>query len=123
MKVYVTKWVLARGILHVQVIGRPFQINQSEATFVHVKVNGWRRGFPLKIGKDCFLSLKDAEGDAYGRFERDYEKKLRELGRAKSAWLKVQSGKGPVVHRSPTVLSKCHAFKSGVSSFLGPGTD
>lgn len=116
---YVTKWVIARGILHVEGT-RPAKHHHRMQTFhTRVDVPGWRSSYPLRVGSEAFLSLKDAEEDARERFARHLKKMQREYAYAKRAQQLVQAGKGPVIHHAPLHVKHCHAFSSRISSFLG----
>lgn len=114
MKYYVTKWVIARGILHVEG-SKPYTIRGSASKFVHARVEGWRRQYPLRVGSEAFKSLDDAMADAKLRFEEHLRYAQTEYTYAKRALQLIQQGKGPVVHHAPLQVKHCHAFNSTIS--------
>lgn len=120
VKFYVTKWVIARGILHVEGTKPVKHHPRMKNLHTRVDVPGWRSSYPLRVGADAFLSLKEAEEDARERFAVHLKKMRREYTYAKRAAQLIQAGKGPVIHHAPLHVKNCHAFSSRLSTFLGP---
>lgn len=110
MKFYVTKWVIARGILLVEG-SVPAKLHyRMQYLHTSVKVPGWRSSYPLKVGAEAFFTLKEAEDDARERFARHMKKMRQEYAYAVRATRLIELGKGPVVHRNVLAVNKCHAF-------------
>jgi len=80
--------------------------------YLHTSVDipGWRSSYPLKVGAEAFLTLKEAEEDAMERFARHVKKVRQEYAYAVRATRLIELGKGPVVHRNIQAVNKCHAF-------------
>jgi hypothetical protein len=109
MKIFVTKWVLARGILAVDG-STPYLNRGSFKKRTDVVLPGRRNGYPLLVGSEAFLTLEEAEEDAKVRFERHLKKTRSEYAYAKKAAQLIKNGTRPAVHKNIRAVNRCHAF-------------
>ena len=110
MRFFITKWVLARGILVIESKQQPKPIHESSYQYVQLHVPGLRHSYPLKVGQEVFLSLREAKADARRRFTRNLRRLQVELKRAQEALTKIEAGTGPKVHEPVKWLNQCKAF-------------
>lgn len=108
MKIYVTKWVTARGILVLDGT-KPIRRGRSRNWYTTAHGVGNRLAV-LKIGSEAFLTLKEARVNARVRFAERYERARTELRWASQAWTTLQAGVPVQVHTKPKVISGCHPF-------------
>lgn len=108
MKLYVTKWVLARGILVLEAT-KPERRRKSLKYHSFLRGVG-RRMSAVTLGRDAFQTLKEAQADARKRFEAYYQQTVSELAYASFAWDNVRQGLPIAVHKMPRSVSKCSAF-------------
>jgi len=78
---YITKWVLARGIIRAEV---DIKAGTPDGWVVRHH-SDWHRLGHVRIGKDAFESLDDAKEDAKRRFETHLKKSKREVLFAQTA--------------------------------------
>lgn len=108
MLLYVTKWVIARGILLVEG-STPHRCGRSKNLYSSITGVG-RRMSKLGIGREAFYTLKEARENARIRFEVHCKRARAELTKADLDWKRIQKGDLVQVHKKPEVLSKCRPF-------------
>lgn len=108
MLLYVTKWVLARGILLVEG-STPHQRGQSHNLYSDVQGVG-RRMTVVMIGSEAFFTLKEARDDARRRFKVRLKRAQTEHRIAQQYWKKLEAGVPLAVHKKPALVSKCGPF-------------
>ncbi len=109
MLLYVTKWVLARGILLLEGTA-PHRRGQSHLFYSDVRGVG-RRSSVVSIGREAFTTLKEAQADAKERFKVRLKRAQTEHRQAVSYWNRLEGGDQVAVHKKPGVVSKCGPFK------------
>ncbi len=108
-RVYITKWVLARGILVAD--AKPSTINRfAIKDWVQVDLPGTRFCAPLCMGKEAFLTLEEAVADTERRFEINIQRLRNELEHTKRGLQLIKEGKGPKVHMKFQRVSDCKIF-------------
>lgn len=114
VKLYVTRWVLARGILVMPgTLGRRKGVRGALKDWYSLQAGAWdryRRHW-VCIGRDAFLTLPEAKAAAREAFEeaaRDASSRLRQLKRGLENFeaLKVHNLTGA----DPSSISLLHAF-------------
>lgn len=108
MLIYVTKWVLARGILLVEGTV-PQRRGQSYYLYSDVRGVG-RRASVVLIGREAFLTLKEARADARERFKVRLKRAQVEHRQALACWDHLEKGADVAVHKAPVTVSKCGPF-------------
>lgn len=113
-RIYITKWVLARGILvtDAEIVRGPTPSCQIDRAWINLP--GMRYARPLFLDREFFLTLKEAKEDARERFSTALklaERQVVYLKKAASRMEKLQ------VHKPGAIVGHCHAFKdAGVQS-------
>ena len=110
MLLYVTKWVLARGILLVEG-SPPHKRGQSHNLYSDVRGVG-RSTTVVMIGSEAFFTLKEAREDAQQRFKVRLKRAQTELRTAQHYWKQLEAGVPLAVHKKPILVSKCGPFDS-----------
>jgi len=106
---YITKWVLARGIIVAE--GEPHKITpRQHRNLYEVYIPGHRWGVVLlTVGSEAFLTLEEAKVQASKMFQRHFEDCEAALEAAKEAVKLFQEGKLEV-HKNPIRIKDVHAF-------------
>lgn len=115
-RLYITKWVLARGILVAEgEIEDP--IPRAQKKRVYARLPGARFAGPLFLGSEVFLTLKEARADAAERFRVALRNAKTQLAYLEAAHTKLDE---LLVHKPGKLVGRCHAFKNiGVHSSAG----
>jgi hypothetical protein len=109
VRIYITKWVVHRGIL-VADVKQPAPQRGSFHDYAHVSHINARFWAPLRMGVEAFTSLEEAQADAEKRFLR-YQKQLKkESEYVERALLSMKNGKRPKVHTKFRRVADCKAF-------------
>jgi len=119
-RLYITKWVLARGILTMEGEVEDAPTPRGYIKRVWVSLPGLRYPRVLLLGREVFESLKEAREDARHRFEMALRQARAAAGYLEKASARLDELK---VHKKGVVVSKCRAFEdlhSGALSFVGP---
>lgn len=107
--VYITKWVIARGIIVGKGESRRL-VAQGRRQLYEVRIRGSRNYLPwMTLGQDVFLTLKEAQVNAEKKFQRH----LKDCQDAMEAALEgvVLLGQGKLlVHKDPEDILAIHAF-------------
>ncbi len=106
---YITKWVLARGIIVAE--GEPLRLSSRQhRNLYEVNIPGHRWGVVLlTVGSEAFLTLKEANAQASKIFQRHVEDCKAALEAAEEAVKLFQEGK-LMTHRNPKRIKDVHAF-------------
>lgn len=106
---YITKWVLARGIIVAE--GEPLRISSRQQRNIYeAHIPGHRWGVVLlTVGSEAFLTLKEANEQASKMFQRHVEDCKAALEAAEEAVKLFQEGKLKT-HRNPKRIKDVHAF-------------
>jgi len=112
-RLYVTKWVIARGILVLEGTLRDDEMSKPWRTsYYYIDLphgNNWRCQ-QLSLGVECFLTLEEAQADAEQRFEKHAAKTKAEAWKAQEAVLRLARGELQV-HEEVDQVKALHAFK------------
>lgn len=111
MKFYITRWVIARGIV---VLDGRFHQNQGQHK-MHVFAplpSHPNRLDMFTLGRDAFLHLDEARDDAERRFETHLARTRVVLQNAEKAMELLKKDRELLqVHTEPVSISTCRAFK------------
>jgi len=110
VRIFITKWVVARGIIVMDVEKpKPWQ---KTSRYDSASVNDKEGRFyaPLRMGVEAFYTLEEALADAAQRFETRRDQLERELTSVKRGIALLKAGKGPNVHTKFKRVSDCKAF-------------
>lgn len=94
MKLYVTKWVLARGIVVLE--GKPVRVNdrrsRREWYLVDIPGGDTSRMEQVRLGSDAFFEEEEARANALERWEEYATKSADVAKRATEGLIRVQRG-------------------------------
>jgi hypothetical protein len=106
---YITKWVLARGIIVAE--GKPLRLSsRQQRNLYEAHIPGHRWGVVLlTLGTEAFLTLREANAQASKMFQQHVEDCKAALEAAEEAMRLFQEGKLKT-HRNPKRIKDVHAF-------------
>jgi len=106
---YITKWVIARGIIVGK--GEPRQVGSRVRRKVYyVELRGSRNSLPyMTLGSEVFLTLEEAKMNAEERFQRHLKDCQDALEAAREGFILMNRGQLQV-HKDPEDLQGVHAF-------------
>lgn len=106
---YITKWVIARGIIVGK--GEPRQVGTRVRREVYqVELRGSRNYLPyMTLGQEVFLTLEEAKVNAEERFQRHLKDCQDALEAAREGFVLMNRGK-LLVHKDPEDIQLIHAF-------------
>lgn len=107
--VYITKWVIARGIIVGK--GVPRQVGSRVRRKVYeIQLRGSRNYLPyMTLGQEVFLTLEEAQANAEERFQRHLKDCQDALEAAREGFVLMNRGK-LLVHKDPEDINAVHAF-------------
>lgn len=107
-RLYITKWVLARGIIEAEGEITAPPTPRGYIDRVWLKLPGMRYAQVLLIDREVFRTLREARADAKVRFEAALRSAQNQLDYLKAASDRLDK---LTVHRSVKSLGRCRAFK------------
>jgi hypothetical protein len=105
---YVTKWVLARGIVVLPGTRRPKRIKEWYS--VDIPGNDPNRMEQVCLGKDAFFTLKEAQANALERWEEHVRLSVNTAMRAVEGLKRVRNGELQVHYEPRSKVSTVTAF-------------
>lgn len=107
--VYITKWVIARGIVVGK--GEPRQVGtRVKRKVYYIELRGSRNYLPyMTLGSEVFLTLAEAQQNAGERFQRHLKDCQDALDAAREGFVLMNRGK-LLVHKDPEDIQMIHAF-------------
>lgn len=109
-RLYITKWVLARGILVTDAEVEDAPTPRGHVPRAWVSLPGLRYKRPLLLGREVFYSLKEAKADARKRFRAALQVAETQFKYLTEAKVRLEHD-GLLVHKKGAIVNRCHAFE------------